>query len=246
MDQQQGQPSRHHRPYQPHGETWHTPKGRAIREVVFGMNDGVVTTIGFLAGIHGSAISREHLLLVAMAEAFAGTLSMAFGAYLSSKSQREYFEQEIAREKREIVEMPGEEIQEIREIFRAKGFMGEELDIAVRRITADQEQWLKFMLREELGLFEEQFDNPIKIAAIMGVSFFIGSFTPIIPYFFTTSLVALVTSLLIGTGSLFALGAGKTRLTRTNWLKSGLEMMGIGAAAAAIGYLLGSLASWIA
>ncbi|MBI3325809.1 MAG: VIT1/CCC1 transporter family protein [Nitrospinae bacterium] len=245
MDEQQRKASRHHRPQQPHGETWHTPKGRAIREVVFGMTDGVVTTIGFLTGIHGSEISREYLLLAAMAEAFAGTLSMAFGAYLSSKSQKEYFEQEIAREKREIVEMPSEEIQEIREIFRAKGFKEEEVDIVVKRITADQEQWLKFMLREELGLFEEQFDNPVKIAAIMGISFFVGSFSPIIPYFFTTSWVALVASLLIGVGSLFALGAGKTRLTRTNWLKSGLEMTGIGTAAAAIGYLLGSLASRI-
>jgi len=140
MDQQANQPSQHHRPYQPHGETWHTPKGRAIREVVFGMMDGVVTTIGFLAGIHGSAISREYLLLAGMAEAFAGTLSMAFGAYLSSKSQKEYFEQEIAREKREIVEMPREEMQEIREIFRAKGFKEDEVDIVVKRITSDQEQ----------------------------------------------------------------------------------------------------------
>ncbi|MBI3326534.1 MAG: VIT1/CCC1 transporter family protein, partial [Nitrospinae bacterium] len=99
--------------------------------------------------------------------------------------------------------------------------------------------------REELGLFEEQFDNPIKIGAIMGISYFVGSFTPIIPYFFTTSWVALIASLLIGIGSLFTLGAGKTKLTKTHWLKSGLETMGIGTAAAAIGYLLGSLASWI-
>ena len=85
-----------------HHEDWHTPKGRAIREIIFGMNDGLVTTIGFLAGVTGSISQGRYILLAGMAEVVAGAVSMGIGAYLATKSQQEFFHSETEQEKWEI------------------------------------------------------------------------------------------------------------------------------------------------
>src|SRR5437588_5821340 len=99
-----------------HDEEWHTPRGRAIREVIFGLNDGLITTLGFVAGVTGSLAQKNMILLAALAEVVAGAISMSSGAYISSKSQKEFFEKEIARERREIEEDPEHEKNEIRQI----------------------------------------------------------------------------------------------------------------------------------
>ncbi|HEY4491038.1 MAG TPA: VIT1/CCC1 transporter family protein [Acidobacteriota bacterium] len=226
-----------------HQEDWHTPKGRAIREVIFGFNDGLITTLGFVAGVTGSIVHREIILLAALAEIVAGAISMSTGAYISSKSQREFFEKEIARERREIEEDPEHEKNEIREIYTARGFTETEINILINRITSDKEQWLRFMLREELGLGREAFENPVKIGATMGFSFLFGSIVPIFPYFFFSVGTALLIATLFSFGFLFALGAVKTRLTKTHWLRSGLEMLIIGMTSAIIGYVMGLVVS---
>src|SRR5881397_4328143 len=92
-----------------HDEAWHTPKGRLIREVIFGLNDGVISTIGFLAGVTASMGDVRTIALGGLAAAFAGALAMGMGAYVSSKSQRRFFEAEIAREAWEIENMPDHE-----------------------------------------------------------------------------------------------------------------------------------------
>src|SRR3989304_6301763 len=191
-----------------HDEDWHTPKGRIIREVVFGINDGLVTAIGFIAGVTVSMADVKMVLLSGLAEMVAGAISMFFGAYLSTKSQREFFDNEIKRETREIDEMPEKET---------------EVEMIVKSVTSDKKLWVRFMMREELGIMEETFDDPLKVGAIMGISFAIGSLPPLIPYMlmdnpFTALKVAVVTSLLF----LFGVGIGKTTGTKGNWVESGV------------------------
>src|SRR3989337_911115 len=207
-----------------HDEDWHTPKGRIIREVVFGINDGLVTAIGFIAGVTVSMADVKMVILSGLAEMVAGAISMFFGAYLSTKSQREFFDNEIKRETREI--------EEIREIYSNLGFKEDEVEMIVKRVTSDKKLWVRFMMREELGIMEETFDDPLKVGAIMGISFAIGSLPPLIPYMlmdnpFTALKVAVVTSLLF----LFGVGIGKTTVTKGNWLKSGIEVAIIGSIA---------------
>jgi VIT1/CCC1 family predicted Fe2+/Mn2+ transporter len=112
-----------------HHELWHMPRGRAIREVIFGMNDGLITTLCFLAGVSSAITHGGVVVLAGLAEVMAGALSMALGAYLSTKAQREFFAQEIAHERREIEEFPDYEREEIRVIYRERGFSDEEIDI---------------------------------------------------------------------------------------------------------------------
>ncbi|HET6266321.1 MAG TPA: VIT1/CCC1 transporter family protein [Acidobacteriota bacterium] len=228
-----------------HAEEWHTPKGRAIREIIFGMNDGLITSLGFLAGVTGALADTRVIILAAMAEIAAGVISMSAGAYIASKSQREFFEKEIAREKREIEEDPEHESSEIRQIYHERGFTNEEIDILTRRITADKDQWLRFMLREELGLGDEAFEDPIRIGRNMGFNFLLGAVVPVIPYLFLAPTTALIVATAASILFLFALGAFKTRLTKRSWLASGFEMLLIGMGAAIVGYLLGLFVSRI-
>jgi vacuolar iron transporter family protein len=226
-----------------HHEDWHTPKGRVIREIVFGMNDGLVTTIGFLAGVTSSIAQGRYILLAGMAEIVAGAISMALGAYLATKSQREFFHSEIEQEKWEIDKMPEKEAQEIREIYGGMGFSRPEQEMIVNRVTSDKDVLLRFMKREELGLFDEHLDDPVHVAVTMGLSFIGGALPPILPYFFSGDPHrAIWIAVLLSVVFLFSVGVVKTRLTKAKPLRSALETTILGVLACGIGYALGWLA----
>ncbi len=114
---------------------------------------------------------------------FAGAISMAAGTYLSTKSQKEFYESELAREKREMEELPEIEAQKIRDIYKEKGFGGKELELVVKRITFNKDIWLKVMMEEELGL-HGRFENPVRSMLVMGLAFFVGALVPISSYLF--------------------------------------------------------------
>ncbi len=222
-------------------EEWHTERGRFMREVIFGMNDGLVTTLGFVAGVTGAVARKEIILIAAFAEMAAGAISMFSGAYLSAKSQNEVFQREIERERRAIVEKPREETMELVEIFRQKGFSEEEISMLVRRITRDKELWLETMIRDELGIVGIEMEHPLRLASIMGASFVAGAIIPIFPYLFLDGIDALGVAAIATVVVLFAVGVAKTKLTRKGALESGGEMMLVGTLAAVLGYAIGTL-----
>jgi VIT1/CCC1 family predicted Fe2+/Mn2+ transporter len=209
------------------------------------MNDGLITTLCFLAGVSSAITHGGVVMLAGLAEVMAGALSMALGAYLSTKAQREFFAQEIAHERREIEEFPDYEREEIRVIYRERGFSDEEIDILTRRITADKERWLHFMMREELGLMEETFDQPVESGLITGIAFLIGSLPPLLPYLFLPASQALPVMIVLSILALFGIGIGKTRVTKVGWLRSSLEVVLLGIVAAVIGYGLGEVAAYL-
>jgi VIT1/CCC1 family predicted Fe2+/Mn2+ transporter len=225
----------------PH-EKWHDMEGKSVREVIFGLNDGLVTAFGFVSGVSGAHLKPLLIFLTGLAQAVAGGLSMFFGAYLSTKAQRQFFEAEIEREKWEIENMPEKEIEEVREIYRAKGFTPEETEMIVKRIVSNKEEWLSFMMKEELGLFPENFDNPLKVSWIIGLSFFLAALVPVFPYiFFSQEKEAFIFSAISTLVVLFIAGAWKTKVTRTSWISSGIEMLVVGLIAGGIGFGVGKL-----
>lgn len=219
-------------------------QGRMIREVVFGVNDGLVTAFGFVAGVSGAHIKPFIIFVTGLAQALAGAISMFFGAYLSTKAQQDFFRREIAREKREIETEPEREADEIRDIYREKGFTPEEIEMIVKRLTADKNRLLSFMVQEELGITPESFDSPVKLGVIIGISFLIGALIPVLPYTFVEKgLSPVAISSILTLISLFAVGLGKGKFTKTSWVSSGFEMLIIGIIAGGIGYGAGKLMS---
>ncbi|RZD15963.1 MAG: hypothetical protein EVJ46_07135 [Candidatus Acididesulfobacter guangdongensis] len=223
-----------------HNENWHTPEGRLVREFVFGINDGLVTTIGFVAGVTGALVNTRIVLMSGMAEVVAGTISMFFGAYLATKSQNEFYMKEINREKREIKEDPAHEEEEIYEIYQDKGFTVEEIKPIVKRLMSDRRLLLSFMVSDELGIGSDYHENPIKLALYTGVSFLAGGIPPLLPYFFIkNSSIAVVISILFSIFVLIFTGLAKSKITKTKPFKSALEVVIIGGIAAAIGFIAG-------
>jgi VIT1/CCC1 family predicted Fe2+/Mn2+ transporter len=225
-----------------HGESWHTTRGRAIRDIVYAIDTGLVTTVSFIAGVSASLVTIERIIIAGLIQIVSGMLAIFFGSYISTKAQKSFFENQIDREKREIEEDPEKETQEIREIFGEIGFSRDEQEIAVKHITSNKETWLKFMVQEEIGISPGLIDKPYEIGAISAVSFLIGAIPAIMPFFiFGTVVQALIisaTSVLI---FLFVLGVLKSKITKVKWYKSGLETLIIGSVSCGSGFLLGRI-----
>jgi len=210
---------------------------------VLGSSDGLVGFLAFVAGVSASLPTQRAIVLAGFAEVFAGGTSMGLGAYLGAKSEKEFYEKELRRERREIVEMPELEREEIREIYRRKGFEGPELEMVVNRITEDKERWLRIMMHEELGLTQTAFVPPLRAGLGVGLSYMLGALFPLAPYFFLERPQALLASMFLTFLVLFAVGASKAGMTQRRWWNSGLEMACLGLAGALACYLI---SKWIA
>jgi len=227
-----------------HGEPWHTPKGRMIRDAIYAVDTGLITTVSFLAGVSYSMQSSNVVVLSLSLQVTAGVIAIFFGSYISTKAQKDFFEAQISREKREIEECPEREKEEIREIFSEMGFDSEEQEMCVRRITSNKDIWLKFMIQEEIGLVPGTLDNPLEIAVISSLGYLTGAFVPLNTFIFLGDtnhgfMWSVVAVLLF----LFFIGIFKTKLTKVNWLKSAIETTFAGALSAAAGYGLGYFAT---
>jgi len=223
-----------------HGEDWHTPRGRLIRDIVYAIDTGLITTVAFLAGVSALVDTNDTIILAGLAQISAGAIAIFFAAYISTKAQKDFFENQVRRETQEIEEMPEKETQEIREIFEEYGFSAEEQEIAVRRITSDKKLWLKFMVQEEIGISPGQIDDPLKIGITASLFFLVGAFPAILPFFIlSTPGSALIVSAVTILTFLFVLGVWKTKLTKVPKLVSGLETLAIGGLSCALGFLFG-------
>jgi len=189
-----------------------------------------------MAGYTGGS---EVVLAAGLAGTVASALSMGAGAYLSSKSEREVYESEVARERTEIEEDPHEEMLELELFYQLKGLSPEEARAMAEKLHKEPKQFLRALVHEELGLSEESFPNPWRSTLSASVSTAIGGFIPIIPFFFTVGMPAVIASFIISTLAHFAVGASKALITTRTWWASGTEMTLVGILEAAITYGLG-------
>jgi VIT1/CCC1 family predicted Fe2+/Mn2+ transporter len=218
----------------------HRPEGSLLREVVFGANDGLVSNVALVSGIAGGTGDPKIILLGGIAGLVAGAISMSLGAYVSTKSEREFREREEQRELWEVEHMREQELAETRHIFRLKGITGPLLDEVVAVVSRDQEQWVKLMMTEELG-FPNQAPRPSLSAAVMGVAFAAAAFFPIAPYLIAEGGAALGASLGLTAAALFGVGALRARFSNGAVLRKGTEMVVLATVAVAIAYGIGRL-----
>lgn len=230
-------------------EEWHGSGTESIRNVIYGVNDGLTATLGVLAGVGGASVDPRVVLIGGLSAMVASGVSMAGGAYLASKSQREVFEGQLAREAAEIEAMPDLERAELVKIYRSKGLTPDEAKTIVGRITADKKVWLETMAREELGLDVAQFENPVREGRVAGVSTLIGGAIPVLGYLIGRAVLgnrasgfgALVITFALSAAFLFLIGSARSFFTGKGGLRSGLEMLAVGTVVASITYVVGVL-----
>lgn len=218
----------------------HINESSSMRDFIFGFGDGINTSLGIAAGVGGASVSSDLIILAALVAMFTGAKAMAVQNYLAVKSQRELLASEINRENWEIENKPEDERKEIEDIYKAKGFTGNDLKMIVDKITSNKKVWLDTMLTEELNLNLEILGNPIKSALRMFGAFLIGGILPIIPFFFSSGFTPLFIAIGMSLTASFIVGAVKSKMANTSFLKGGIEMAGLGTGIALIGYGIGS------
>jgi VIT1/CCC1 family predicted Fe2+/Mn2+ transporter len=189
-----------------------------------------------------AATGDPYVIMVAgLAATFAESASMAAVAYTSTLADADYYESEREREYRHIQEVPNLEKEEIRAIYRAKGFAGDLLERIVDTITASPDVWVAVMMSEELQLQPVDRRTALRSAIIVGIAAIVGSLIPLAPFVFAPVSLAIILSIVLSALVLFVVGAIKARMTVGHPGKSGLEMAVIGTISALIGYAVGAL-----
>jgi len=221
-------------------EGWHrTLYAGGLRAAVFGANDGLLSNFSLMMGIAGASAEPRFVLLAGIAGLLAGASSMAAGEYVSVRSQRELYEQQIAVERQELEMSPEEEKEELALIYQAKGVPSGQAEELADRIFSNPDSAIETLAREELGLDPAALGSPWLAAASSFVAFATGAIIPVIPYVLLSGNAAFVASAVVcGTG-LFILGGVVSVFTGRNLFFSGFRMLGIGTVAAAVTYFIG-------
>lgn len=223
-------------------EAWHGNGATTIRQMVFGVNDGLVATVGLVAGLIFAGSSKNIVLGATLAAIIAAVSSMALGSYLSTQAEVGYQRAQIRREQREIDEQPEEELREMRQIYRGYGLDEPEIEIFLSHFKRDKRLWLQLMLRDELGLLPEAFESPWKNAGLMAMAVAAGSLPPLVPVLWSSSpRGAFGWILALSAMTAFGLGAVTARSTGRRWWRAGLSFLMVAAIAAAIGMGAGHL-----
>jgi len=220
--------------------------GRSLRDIILGGQDGLVNVLGLVLGVAAATAQLRIILAAALAATFSESIAMAGVMYTSALAERDYYLAMLAKEQREVDELPEVETEEVREIFRDKGLHGEVLDGVVREITSDKKVWVDVMMRDELHLFPVSGEGAMRRAVVTGVATLIGSLIPLIPFllvpiFGISVTAATIMAVPLCAAVLFGVGAYKALTLVGDWRISGLQMLVIGMVSAAAGYGIGRL-----
>jgi VIT1/CCC1 family predicted Fe2+/Mn2+ transporter len=213
-----------------------------IREIVFGAQDGLVSTLAVVATVAGATYQAFPVVIAGIASGLAGVFSMAAGEYIGSKSQREIFEAQIANERVEVEERPGESEAEVAFMLADEG-LGEDEAARVAGILAQHpEVLLRTMVSRELGIqVDDDHGSPIQGALFMGAAFGLGAAVPVVPFLLVPIGVAIPAAVILTSVVLFGIGVTKSRWTRRSAISSGLEVLALAAIAGIAGYVFGTL-----
>jgi VIT1/CCC1 family predicted Fe2+/Mn2+ transporter len=220
----------------------HFTSGNFVRDVVIGMADGLTVPFALAAGLSG-AVSNTHLIVVGgMAEIAAGSIAMGLGGYLAARGDAEHYEQEKAREYREIKEIPEEEKAEVSRVFREYGLPAPESTRVAEALSHHPDAWVDFMMRFELGLEAPDPKRALTSAGTIAGAYVVGGMIPLSPYVVLSSATeGLIFSAIVTLAALGVFGFIKGRFTGAPALRSAIQTVAIGGVAATAAFLLAKL-----
>lgn len=220
----------------PHPEH-HLTSSVLLQNVVIGLSDGLTVPFALAAGLSGALATSDLVITAGLAEIVAGSIAMGLGGYLAGRTEVEHYEAELARERREVREVPDVERAEVDELLAEMGLSVETRRRAVAELTADSEQWVRFMMKYELGLEAPDPHQAPKSAATISSAYAVGGLIPLSAYFFTaTPTQGLLWSAAITLVCLLVFGFFKSRITGQPAVAGALKMALVGALAAAAAF----------
>lgn len=213
-----------------------------LAEFVYGGIDGSITTFAVVAGAVGAGLDNAIIIILGFANLFADGFSMSIGAYMSAKSEKQNFHKQKAIEYWEVENMPETERDEIRDIYKEKGFEEPLLSQVVEVITKDKDRWVDVMMKYELGLIEEE-KSPFQTGLYTFISFLIIGLIPLLVFVadyinIDVTHKFLWSSILTGIGFII-IGFLKSKVTNNSVIKGISETLLLGALAALVAYFVG-------
>lgn len=222
----------------------HFDSGQAVRDIVIGLSDGLTVPFALAAGLSGAVSSTHLVVLAGLAEIAAGSIAMGLGGYLAARGDAEHYLAERKREEREVVERTRDEEEEIFEIFEAYGVPRVDATPVLEALKRRPQAWVDFMMRFELGLEKPAPGQAGRSAVTIAGAYIAGGMLPLIPYMtISGSGSALKLSAAITMAALAVFGGVKGRLVGTGALRSAVQTVAIGGAAAGVAYGLARLLS---
>jgi len=230
-------------PQTPHLER-HFTASEVVRDVVIGMSDGLTVPFALAAGLTGAVHTTRIIVTAGLAEIAAGSIAMGLGGYLAAKSDAEHYAKEREREKREVAEIPHEEMREVAEVFEEYGLTKEETKPIVEALRRQPKKWIDFMMRFELGLEKPDPKRAMTSAVSIGGAYAVGGFIPLFPYMAVGQPSrALMISIVVTLAALLVFGFVKGRFTGMKPVRSALQTAFIGSAAAGAAFFIASIIS---
>ena len=208
-----------------------------LPDLILGGQDGLVDVLGLVLGLVAATDSGRIVIVGALAALLAESISMGAVAYTSRVAERDYYEAQRDRQRREIDERPDEKRAELRTAV-AKLIGDDIADHAVASITKDRDRWAEALMHVALDVSEPQ-RTGLTRASVVGAATAVGSFIPLLPFLVLPPAAAAVGAVFISGLALFGVGAYKARTLIGDWRRSGLELTLIGLGAAFAGYLIG-------
>ena len=226
----------------------------SIEDFVYGATDGAITTFAVVAGVVGASLSPSVILILGFANLFADGFSMSIGNYLSGQTRREYIQNQRKKEEWEIDNLAAQEEQEIRDIYKEKGFKEEILEEIVRVITSKRKIWIDTMMKEELGLIEDTDRSPKDAAITTFTAFNLIGMIPLVPFILLhisgfsvdrATSEAFMYSVVSTAIALFLIGIIRGTIVNRPLIRTGLNTLTVGGIAASVAYMVGYLVSEI-
>jgi vacuolar iron transporter family protein len=231
-------------PQTPHTER-HFTAGETVRDIVIGMSDGLTVPFALAAGLTGAINSAGIIVTAGLAEIAAGSIAMGLGGYLAARSDAEHYAKEREREKREVKEIPEEEMREVSEVFHSYGLSSKESRPIVEALAKHPKKWVDFMMRFELGLEQPDPKRAFISAFTIAFSYVAGGLIPLGPYIIAAYVktmdvrkTALLLSVAVTLIALLIFGFIKGRYTGTRPARSALQTALIGSVAAGAAFLI--------
>jgi VIT1/CCC1 family predicted Fe2+/Mn2+ transporter len=210
-----------------------------LSDVILGGQDGLVNVLGVILGVAAATQDVRIVIAAGLAATFAESISMGAVAYTSTLANNDLYLSEREREYRHIHLAPDVEIEEIRDIYRNKGFEGETLEKIIEVITSNPDVWVNVMMSEEFQMTPPEKTKAFSSALVVGFSALIGSIIPLFPFFFWGVGLSIGISIVIAALTLFVVGVYKARVTVGKPIRSGIQMAVIGTISALAGYAVG-------
>jgi vacuolar iron transporter family protein len=216
------------------------------REFVFGVQDGLLSTIGLLSGVSAATQNRAIVVLTGVAAAVTGGLSMATGSYLAARTEKEIFEKELLDQARLAADEPYLAREALLESLTADGLDRPAAYRVVKTLAQREDLLLRTVQEKVLGLGTADLSRPVAAGAVMFLSFVVGAAVPLVPYLLAVGTTALAASWTLSVAALLGVGVFKGILTRRPLLRSGVEFAGVALGSALVGWVVGQLFGGVA